>query len=352
MMVQTNADAVVHFSRRGHVGNGKLSRVARLMTQISGFREVAESLVAFERADMNETKSAVTRRSARKTRGRGARAAHAQGALFDVTSRTPSSLGPPRRATARAVRAARAVERAPRVEMSSAGDGSPLGGIAQMRRTRCSHRLYRDQCKICIARLSCPHGKVPSRCAACGGGGICPHGRQRSQCVACGGNGICEHKNIRSRCKECGGSGVCEHGRRRYRCRVCIEAKRANESAKPPFSIRAHFLGEDGNAAASAEDFEREDEPEPLPKETKGSDEEEEPAGSDLETPIDKTRLNRDTSGTSSDEPDGDGNSHERHRRTPRKRKRHDERTRNERRGGRRTTTESAFPFPGEPIDT
>lgn len=202
-----------------------------------------------------------------------------------------------------------------------------------MRRTRCSHRLYRDQCKICIAKLSCPHGKVPSRCAACGGGGICPHGRQRSQCFACGGNGICEHKNIRSRCKECGGSGLCEHGRRRYRCRVCIEAKRANESAKAPFSIRAHFLGEDGNAAASAEDFEREDEPEPLPKETKGSDEEEETAGSDLETPIDKTRLNRDTPGTSSDEPDGDGNSHER------------------RRGGR-TMTESAFRFPGEPIDT
>ena len=202
-----------------------------------------------------------------------------------MSSRTPSSLGLPRRATARAVRAARAVERAPRVEMSA--DGSPLGGTALMRGTRCSHRLNRDQCKICIARLSCPHGKVPSRCAACGGGGICPHGRQRSQCVACGGSGICEHGNIRSRCIQCGGSGVCEHGRRKYRCRLCIEAKRANEAAKPPFSIRAHFLGEDGNAAASAEDFEREDEPEPLPKEEPGSD---------LETL--ETRLNRDTSGT------------------------------------------------------
>ena len=202
-----------------------------------------------------------------------------------------------------------------------------------MRRTRCSHRLYRDQCKICIARLSCPHGKVPSRCAACGGGGICPHGRQRSQCVACGGSGICEHGNIRSRCIQCGGSGVCEHGRRKYRCRLCIEAKRANEAAKPPFSIRAHFLGEDGNAAASAEDFEREDEPEPLPKEEPGSD---------LETL--ETRLNRDTSGTFSNELDGDGSS-------PRKRTRHDERNSHERRGGR-TTTESAFRFPGEPIDT
>ena len=86
--------------------------------------------------------------------------------------------------------------------------------------------------------------------------------------------------------------------------------------------------------------------------EDEGSDEEEETAGSDLETPIDKTRLNRDTPGTSSDEPDGDGNSHERRGRTPRKRKRHDERTRNERRRGGRTTTESAFRFPGEPIDT
>jgi hypothetical protein len=248
-----------------------------------------------------------------------------------VSSRTPSSLGPPRRATARAVRAVRAVERAPRVEMSA--DGSPLGGTALMRGTRCSHRLNRDQCKICIARLSCPHGKVPSRCAACGGGGICPHGRQRSQCVACGGSGICEHGNIRSRCIQCGGSGVCEHGRRKYRCRLCIEAKRANEAAKPPFSIRAHFLGEDGNAAASAEDFEREDEPEPLPKEEPGSD---------LDTL--ETRLNRDTSGTFSNELDGDGSS-------PRKRTRHDERNSHERRGGR-TTTESAFRFPGEPIDT
>jgi hypothetical protein len=121
---------------------------------------------------------------------------------------------------------------------------------------------------------------------------------------------------------------------------VCIEARRAIEAAKAPFSIRAHFLGEDGNAAASAEDFEREDEPEPLPNEAPGSDEE--APGSDLERP--ETRLNRDTSGTFSNESDGDGSS-------PRKRTRHDERNSHERRGGR-TTTESAFRFPGEPIDT
>ena len=140
-----------------------------------------------------------------------------------------------------------------------------------MRGTRCAHRQLRDGCRICIAKLSCPHGKVPSRCVACGGGGMCEHGRQRSQCVECGGNGICVHKRIRSRCADCGGSGVCEHGRRRYRCRMCIESKSAREKAKGAFSIRAHFLGVDGNAAACAEDFHREDEPEPAVKRRRDS---------------------------------------------------------------------------------
>lgn len=140
-----------------------------------------------------------------------------------------------------------------------------------MRGTRCAHRQLRDGCRICIAKLSCPHGKVPSRCVACGGGGMCEHGRQRSQCVDCGGNGICVHKRIRSRCADCGGSGVCEHGRRRYRCRMCIESKSAREKAKGAFSIRAHFLGVDGNAAACAEDFHREDEPEPAVKRRRDS---------------------------------------------------------------------------------
>lgn len=141
-----------------------------------------------------------------------------------------------------------------------------------LRGTRCAHRQLRDRCRICIARLSCPHGKVPSRCVACGGGGMCEHGRQRSQCVDCGGNGICVHKRIRSRCADCGGSGVCEHGRRRYRCRMCIENKAAREKAKGAFNIRAHFLGKDGNAAACAEDFHREDEPEPAEKEKRRRD--------------------------------------------------------------------------------
>ena len=177
--------------------------------------------------------------------------------------RDPSSLSPSRRATARAVRPTRAVERARAFGMSTAEDISVLCG-AVVGGTRCSHGRLRDACEICVATASCPRGRVPTECVAWGGGGVCVHGRQRSQCVRCGGKGICVHKKIRSRCAECGGSGVCEHGRRRYRCRICIEAKaRHLRMTEGAFNIRAHFLGEDGSALATAEDFERQDEPGP-----------------------------------------------------------------------------------------
>jgi hypothetical protein len=52
---------------------------------------------------------------------------------------------------------------------------------------------------------------------------------------------------------------------------MCIESKSAREKAKGAFSIRAHFLGVDGNAAACAEDFHREDEPEPAVKRRRDS---------------------------------------------------------------------------------